>query len=339
MIFSHHANFCYRSRAQRAKKSAKPGNSTISVNTALNHLQRRRWRFAMIFWSMAALGCATIRKLDPRQSHLAEARQLTRMAESAMHEQAWEEAEQKLVSAIQHCPDDDHARSCLSDVLWQRGANRAAIEQLKKSMELSGRSEPHHLVKLGNMELAEGLAKSALRHADEALAMDRACADAWKLKGHVKSRLNDPTGALDCFFRALSIEPRDTTARVQIANLCYQQGRLQRSLALLEGLSHERLDQHLAGETHLLKGLVLHDLGRLKEAVASLEMAHGFGKRTGDLYFHLADAQLALGDFESARSAARQALDEVHPADRPALLDLLKRIEVAMGWPANQARG
>ena len=51
-------------------------------------------------------GCATIRKLNPIESSTLEARRLTQQAESAIHKSNWDEAEQKLISAIEKNPED-----------------------------------------------------------------------------------------------------------------------------------------------------------------------------------------------------------------------------------------
>ncbi len=98
-------------------------------------------------------GCATIRKLNPIESSTLEARRLTQQAESAIHKSNWDEAEQKLISAIEKNPEDNRARNVLSEVLWERGAIEAAVEQKSRAIELSGRRDPYNLTELGQMEL------------------------------------------------------------------------------------------------------------------------------------------------------------------------------------------
>ena len=96
---------------------------------------------------LVSSGCATIRRFHPKETHIGESRQLTQQAQLAIHNERWDAAEAHLLDAIKRNPADDSARSCLADVFWNKGEHRAAIEQLTKAIELSGRKEPAALTK------------------------------------------------------------------------------------------------------------------------------------------------------------------------------------------------
>jgi len=272
-------------------------------------------------------GCATIRKLNPIESSTLEARRLTQQAESAIHKSNWDEAEQKLISAIEKNPEDNRARNVLSEVLWERGAIEAAVEQKSRAIELSGRRDPYNLTELGQMELSSGNAEAALDCADEAIQQDSSLADAWTLRGFALRDLGRPDLALDAYYRSLSIRNDDPRTRLEIARVYQQGGQPRRALAILNSAPKEAVAScpHFPDVCYL-RGIVLRDLNRPADAVNELASALENGCANDDLLLHLADAQLAAGNVEDAQRTAAKLTSNGTPKFELALQELRGRI-------------
>lgn len=297
-------------------------------------LRSSNWRFTRgvyqllvcvgVIWTV---GCATIRKFNPIESHTLEARQLTQQAETAIHREAWDEAETMLVDAIERCPEDHRARAVLSEVLWRRGQRRAAVEQLSKSIELSGRRDPFALTELGNMEFSMGRYEMALRRADEVLSQDNSLADAWTLRAAVMRAQHRHHESLNAYLRALSIRKDDPQTRLEIAKIFREIGQPQRALAMLGTAPKESEGgcPHFP-EICYLRGLLMRDLDRPSDAAMALAVAQQSGCEIPDLLIHLADAQLAAGDLRAAQVTLEDASVSSRPEFQVALSELQDRI-------------
>ena len=272
-------------------------------------------------------GCATIRKLNPIESHTLEARRLTQQAEAAIHKSEWDDAETKLVRAIERCPEDTRARSVLADVLWQRGARSAAVEQKSRSIQLAGGRDAWELTELGQMQLSTGNAAEALQHAEDAISQNSELADAWTLKGFALNALDRPDDALGAFYRSLSIRSDDPRTRMEIANIYRAKGELRRALAILGDMPGDAGDHY--SDVCYLRGLLLGELNRPSDAVSAFASAKESGCSAPDLLFHLANAQLTAGERLSARATLADANQMEHAAEvKVALAELEKQLEL-----------
>lgn len=266
--------------------------------------------FALLFVAMlvAFFGCATIRKFNPLESKTLESRRLTQEAEAAIYESNLDHAESKLISAIERDPADSHARAVLADVMWQRGAPAAAIEQMAKSIQLSGRRDPAQVTSLGQMLITTGDNQSALLRADEAIAVDPTLADAWALKGFALKNLGQSEEALSAFFRSLSIRNDDPQTRLEIAKIYQQTGQAQRALTILGAPNVESVEScPLYSEVCYLRGQLLRDLNRNADAIVALRDAKNAGHPNIDLLFELAELQIGAGEMLQARATLKDA--------------------------------
>lgn len=293
----------------------------------------------MCLLSLALCGCATIRRFNPLGSHTLEARRLTQEAEAAIHDSSWDEAETKLVTAIQKAPEDNHARSVLADVLWQRGAQRAAVEQKARAIEISGLQDPYELTELGQMELTTGDLDQALRHADEAIAISPSHSDAWTLRGFVLRAQGKTEEALGAFFRSLSVDSVCPRARMEIARIYQEQKQSQRALAMLGSTPRENVtDCPFFAEVCYLRGVLLSELQRPNDAIEALRLAREHGCNADDLLLHLADAQLASGAHLQARATLADAESEIPEQYRLALNDLKSKAQAQPAILASPGR-
>ncbi len=277
---------------------------------------------------VAGNGCATIRKFNPLESKSLESRRLTQEAEAAIHDADLDRAESKLLAAIERDPTDGHARAVLADLLWERDEPAAAIEQMAKSIQLSGRRDPQQVASLGQMLLTTGDNQSALLRADEAIAVDPMLADAWTLKGFALRNQGKPEEALSAFFRSLSIRNGDPQTRLQIALIYQQTGQSQRALSILEAPHVESPEQcpHYA-ESCYLRGQLLRDLQRPADAILALRDARAAGYQDTDLLFSLAEMQIEEGELLQARATLNDAHAIVQPKDQSRLAELQQHVE------------
>ena len=276
-------------------------------------------------------GCATIRKLNPIESHTLEARRLTQQAEAAIHKSEWNDAETKLVRAIERCPEDTRARSVLADVLWERGARSAAVEQKARSIQLAGGRDAWELTELGQMQLSTGNFAQALQHAEEAISQNGELADAWTLKGFALNVLDRPDDALGAFYRSLSIRNDDSRTRMEIASIYRAKGELRRALAILGDAPSDTTEFNSSyPDACYLRGLLLGELNRPSDAALAFASAKERGCTAPDLLFHLANAQLTAGERLAARATLADANQMEHaPEVRVALAELGKQLELS----------
>ena len=273
-------------------------------------------------------GCATIRRFNPIASNTLEARQLTQEAQTAIHGASWDEAEAKLISAIEKCPEDNNARSVLAEVLWERGAHSAAVEQKTHAIDLSGRDDPLELTELGQMEFSTGSLDQALLHANKAIALDSSLAEAWTLRGFVLRAQGKPQEALNAFFRSLSIHSRCPRSRIEIARIYQDTNQPQRALAILQSVARSSEDECLFfGDVCFLRGVLLSELGRPVDSIEALQMAREHGCQADDLALRLAQSQYAAGQQLKARATLAELEDVGSEELKVAALQLKKKLE------------
>ena len=287
-------------------------------------------RFTSLFLAamIVCSGCATIRKFNPLESKTLESRRLTQEAEAAMHENDLDHAESKLVSAIERDPTDSHARAVLADVMWQRNAPAAAIEQMAKSLQLSGRRDPQQVTGLGQMLLVTGDNQSALLRADEAIAVDPTLADAWTLKGFALKNQGKPEAALSAFFRSLSIRNDDTQTRLEIAKIYQQTGQSQRALSILGAPQAESIEAcpHHPNVCYL-RGQLLRELDRPDDAIVAFRDAKDAGYKNMEVYFALTELQIDGGQLLQARATIKDATAIMGAEQHPKLAELQQRVD------------
>lgn len=285
-------------------------------------------RWTLLGAIICTSGCATIRKFNPLESKAVEARRLTKEAEAAIYESDYSNAESTLVSAIERDPTDNHSRALLADVLWTRGARKAAVEQMAKAVDLSERQDAAQISKLGEMLLTTGNHTAALHRADEAIALNPNSAEAWTLKGFTLKRLGQPKEALTAFFRSLSIRNEDSQTRAEIAKIYRQANQPQRALTILGAPDPEALQacRHFP-EVCYLRGLLLRELERPTDAVVALQAARESGCEQGDLLFQLAECQLNAGQILQARATLADASQSCPENLRLALTELQQRVD------------
>ena len=165
-----------------------------------------------------------------------------------------------------------------------------------------------------------------------------------------RCRVADFDRAVNCFEKALHLEPRSALAHAYLASaaaahthylsnpnlLTYAQREAEEALRLapnsgdvlrvLAGIDYQRglfrraLEDGLRaietgapdGKSAAMLGMVYHELGRPDQALRWLEIAKAFDPRPGEYEYHIGDCWSALGDYDKAEIAYRRAND-LHP--------------------------
>jgi tetratricopeptide (TPR) repeat protein len=201
------------------------------------------------------------------------------------------EARVKFEEALTIAPDFSEASYNLGLVLRQIGENEAAVEALQKSIDgapqpaLACRILAETLVDLGRTQEAVDKYKNAIELDPEMKELHYVIADLL-----YKSAKTDEEkqGAIIAYLNALKEAPRHPSARRAyrtLAKLYYKQANREKALEMYVKAS--KLDPKDA-ELHYNCGVLYNQVGKPKEAVASLKKATELKNPNGKAYYALA---------------------------------------------------
>ncbi len=296
-------------------------------------------------------GCRSFWECDgPVSDELLTCRQLSIRAAGALDRGDAATAESLLATAVKTCPVDPESRRVYGEALWKKGDHTGAIAQLNEAIKLSS-EDPALFVRRGEMLLDIGKTNEALLNAVTALDLDPTLQRAWVLRARIMRASGSGPQSLADFQRALEFEPDNRDVLLEAAELHCQlaaapsasaqpsaTGHQQRALAMLQMLA----DTYPRGQEppHVLRltGIVQLELGRNRDAAQSLAAAARAGSPDGELWYHLARAQHAIGDSSAAQLAVQQAIvASPHRGDYQELRDAIY-IQMAQGSGAPRFR-
>lgn len=263
---------------------------------------------AMLLVVLFATGCRAWRFREEPMQRLTAARQLSLQGLEAQQRGHWGEAESLFAAAILECPADERAHGGYAEVLWQRGARAAAVTHMQEAVRLSG-YDPQRLVQLGRMYLALGDVPRAAEVAARAIEANRQHAAAWALQGEVLLAQGQMDAALAALHRAMALEQPLPEVRLMVARIYLQQGRAQRAYSTLEALAASYPLDQVPGEVLVPMGIALRQMGRLAEAAQRLAQAAQRRPSSAEVWYELAQTQLALGEVAAARQSLQAALE------------------------------
>ena len=275
-------------------------------------LRRRTCVVVAVVLMIAAgqCGCRAFR-CHTSDEAVSAARDLSLQGLDAQEKGRCDQAEQLFAAAVQRCPQDERARCCYAEVLWQRGAQDEAVEHMEEAVRLSG-SDPQRRVQLGKMYLARGQVHQAATQAERAIAANRDCAAAWALSGDVLKAEGLRDASLASYHRALAIQPHFPEVQLALADLYGQQDRPQRALATLQALADHYPPDQVPSEVSYRQGLVLKRLARYDDAAEQLAAAVRQGPATADMHWELAQTQILAGNRGAAAESVAAGL-ALHP--------------------------
>jgi tetratricopeptide (TPR) repeat protein len=244
------------------------------------------------------------------------ARELVGRGIEAQQEGRDQEASQLFAEALRTCPDDERCRRHYAELLWRQGQTQPAVTHLQEAVRLSG-GDPLLVVRLGELHLALGDEGGALRHAEVAIERRENLSSAWALRGEVAHRRGEWNDALACYHRALRYEPFNPPVQIAVAAIHREQGRPERSLAVLDAAVDQFSPAPAPAELLVHHGLALKQMGRYEEAIESLTAA-AEARGDAEVHFQLAEARWLSGDAAGASLVVRRVLERnpYHPGAR-----------------------
>lgn len=261
-------------------------------------------------WSMlfaAVGGCRSLGRKGPVPEDVAQARQLSQRGLNAMQRGDWASAEVALSDAVKACPVDVEARRHYAETMWRRGEQQAALEQLQKAMTCAP-GDTSLMVRAGQMHLALGKSTEARTLADQSLDLNPQSSEAWTLRARVAAASGQNEQALADYLRALEFAPKDRELLYETAEVYRQLNRPQRALSTLITLRETYAPGEEPQQVYYLEGLALKALERPADAGSAFALALDRGPPSAELYYRLAEAQLASGQRGSADRTIEQAL-------------------------------
>lgn len=230
----------------------------------------------MLGLALCSVGCRMLHRSTPVTVELAEARRLSNEGLAAADRDNLERAEELFSQAVQSCPTDIDARQHYAEVLWQRGEQLEAIDQIKRALQVAPEDEGL-CVAGGRMYLELGLLDDADRLSATAVSTSPGSARCWHLHAETnlaRGRIDD---ALGDFHRALAIEPDNRELLLDTAEAYRRANRPTRALATLAILEETYGPGQVPGYVHALEGLAQEALGRPADALASYTLARDRG--------------------------------------------------------------
>lgn len=283
-------------------------------------------RLMIAVLAILAAGCQIPGRRGPVPRALATCRQLSQRGIAAAERGRPQRARELLADAVEACPVDPEARRHYADALWKCGARTEAITQQQEAARLASEDAMLH-VRLAEMHLATGKMDLARRRAEQALDLNPRLPAAWVIRGRVMRADGKLQQALADFHRALGYAPDDRQVLLEIAELYRQLDQPQRALSCLHSLADTYSPGEQPQNVLFLTGLAHMALQRYEDAAESFSAAVLRDTPTTEIFYRLAEAELAAGRPAEAATAAQQAL-LLTPGD-PASSELLRRLETA----------
>ncbi|MCO6042461.1 tetratricopeptide repeat protein [Aeoliella sp. ICT_H6.2] len=239
-------------------------------------------------------GCVSWRSLQPVPPSVAAGRRLARQGVAAIEVDQWAEAERLLSEAVEKAPEDPEAQRYLAEALWRRGAQDEAMQHMAIAAEFD-RHDASTAVRAGEMLLATGDPKRAIRQADRAIRLNNGLATAWTLRGRAHAADGELDRALADMQRALLLSPNDAEVLLDSARLYHDRGQAQRCLATLHRLRDTTPPEERMPEILQLEAETYLALSRPQIAAERVAQAIELSGPTDQLAGLRAQTQQALG--------------------------------------------
>ncbi len=213
-------------------------------------------------------------------------------ARLAREEYAWSRRE--FLAALERDPDHEDALAGLGEVLLKLGSRDFALRLFDRVLQLGFRDDLDIVLQMGRALFREGLLEQARRYFETAAQAHRDSAEAAACVGYAAHRLSAEADATRWLQRALALDPEHAEARIYLANLLYDRGEYQPSLAEFEKTRPEDHWDEL-GIWRLIE--LKRSLGRLPEDDPQLKP---WVERLGELGGDADPLDLLLAEIEAA---------------------------------------
>lgn len=189
-----------------------------------------------------------------------------------------------------------------------QAGHRSKAEKLYR---LALKDNPKHaptLSGLGQLALADGDAEKAAKHFADAVRSDETLVGAWIGLASGLLGMNDRKQAVQACQKALDLDPENTAAHFQLANIASREGHVDTAIEHFEHCLRKKKDPQVMDRTarlHFLRGDSRTAIELWREGIA-------LAPKDANLWTHLANGLMESGALEESEKAYRKAL-ELHP--------------------------
>ena len=153
-------------------------------------------------------------------------------ARLAREEFAW--SRRAFQAALRLEPDHEDALAGLGEVLLKLGEARGGIGCFDRVLELGFGEDLDIVLQMGRALFREGIIEQSLRFFETAQRAHPESAEACACVGYAQHRLSREREAMAWLKRAVTLDPAHTEARIYLANVHYDRGSFEESLAEFE---------------------------------------------------------------------------------------------------------
>ncbi len=232
------------------------------------------------------------------------ARLLAMAGQAALQEGDLEAGRQYLTKAVAEQPSDSSLRAQLAMLYLAEGNDAQAIEELERAVE-SGKAPGREQSMLALTYLKQKNFDEALRVAQDLVTVNPNSAYSQNLLGVILGAKGDIRLAKDAFAKALQLDPKFSSAALNLARFDVQEGKLDGARERMDGIL-----QH--NENDVSAMLVLAQLADVEndreQAVAWLEKARAAENKAMAPRLVLTRYYLRMGNLDRAREIAREVV-------------------------------
>ena len=153
-------------------------------------------------------------------------------ARLAREEFAW--SRQSFEAALKLDPDHEDALAGLGEIRLKLGERTAGLACFERVLELGFKDDLDIMLQMGRALFREGMLEHARKFFGVALTAHPDSAEASACVGYAAHRLSEETDAVRWLRHALALDPKHAEARIYLANLLYDKGDYEPSLAEFE---------------------------------------------------------------------------------------------------------
>src|SRR5260221_5194696 len=153
-------------------------------------------------------------------------------ANAAFTEKRYDEAVRLFTTYTTDKPDNVWGFYMLGLSAWKTGDRDAAVRAFKQALEQDSTHVKSRL-NLSRVLIEQGKAQDALPYVEGVVTIDSTSNEAYRLLGRVKRELDDSTGAIEAFKKAIVLDERDAWSMNNLAKVYIGQGRYEDALGPL----------------------------------------------------------------------------------------------------------
>jgi protein O-GlcNAc transferase len=219
-----------------------------------------------------------------------------------------DEAEAAYAELLTRNPRNPDALHLSGVVAHQKGDHRAAIDAIRRALELSPRdkSKAPFLNNLGSAQQAMGRLREAVESYREAIALSPDFAEAHFNLALVRKLLGEKTEALAGFKRAARLKPNNHEAFFNIGILLHEKGRHDFALSFYQQALRLKPDYDKAYNN---LGTLYQELGRYHQAIFFHKKAVAVMPRYAEAHFNMGNAYKGLNRLKEAVECYRKAIE------------------------------